>query len=345
MVSWVGSPAQGAGRSKVSDGPWGQFFRTNAQRSEHRGPPPRHPGFVSRTSVIGRTVSPLTRPIGHPLPPQGGRGTRRMPARLGTRCSPPSTPRGTAALAPSPATRSPVNRAEVAAGEGWGEGEGAAWFFGLTHRAHTKRVAAAGCDSNALPAVGPGRSRSCVCPSPRLSPDEYPAERTQRSAPPPPGICFADVSHWLHGEPPHPACRPPSPPAGGGEGPADCLRASAHALHAPRSTHPALAAHSLLLYFPLLPSLGRRPDPTDLASLGERDLRLTPRLRRARAPSPAKQPPVNRAHVAAGEGWGEGKMAAWVHSGRRFQHAPLNPLTRPTGRRTTGFQPVGPRAH
>jgi hypothetical protein len=94
-----------------------------------------------------------------------------------------------------------------------------------------------------------------------------------------------------------------------------------------------------------LPSLGRRPDPTDLASVGERDLWLTPRLRRTRAPSPAKQPPVNRALVAAGEGWGEGKMAAWVHSGRRFQHAPLNPLTRPTGRRTTGFQPVGPRAH
>jgi len=76
--------------------------------------------------------------------------------------------------------------------------------------------------------------------------------------------------------------------------------------------------------------LGRRPDPTDLASVGERDLWLTPRLRRARAPSPAKQPPVNRAHVAAGEGWGEGKMAAWVHSGRRFQNAPHNPLTRPT---------------
>jgi len=94
-----------------------------------------------------------------------------------------------------------------------------------------------------------------------------------------------------------------------------------------------------------LPSLGRKPDPTDLASVGERDLRLTPRLRRARAPSPAKQPPVNRAHVAAGEGWGEGKMDAWVHSGRRFQNAPLNPLTRPTGRRTTGFQPVGQRAN
>jgi hypothetical protein len=67
-----------------------------------------------------------------------------------------------------------------------GEGEGAAWFFGLTHRAHAKRVAAAGCDSNPLPAAGPGRSRSFVCPFARLSSDAGPAERTQRSTPPPP---------------------------------------------------------------------------------------------------------------------------------------------------------------
>ena len=87
--------------------------------------------------------------------------------------------------------------------------------------------------------------------------------------------------------------------------------------------------------------LGRRPDPTDLASVGELDLWLTPRLRRARAPSPAKQPPVNRAHVAAGEGWGEGKMAAWVHSGRRFQNAPLNPLTRPIVRAHPTERPDG----
>ena len=37
-------------------------LRTSAQRSGHRGPPPRHPGFVSRTSLVARAVSPLTRP-------------------------------------------------------------------------------------------------------------------------------------------------------------------------------------------------------------------------------------------------------------------------------------------
>ena len=41
---------------------------TSAQRSGHRGPPPRHPKFVARTSLIDRTVNPLTRPVGHPLP-------------------------------------------------------------------------------------------------------------------------------------------------------------------------------------------------------------------------------------------------------------------------------------
>jgi len=41
-------------------------LRTSAQRSGHRGPPPRHPGFVSRTSLVARAVSPLTRPPGRP---------------------------------------------------------------------------------------------------------------------------------------------------------------------------------------------------------------------------------------------------------------------------------------
>ena len=58
MVSCVGSPAQGAGRSKVSDGPWGQFFRMNAQRSGHRGPLLRHPCIhPARTAVCDRTPS------------------------------------------------------------------------------------------------------------------------------------------------------------------------------------------------------------------------------------------------------------------------------------------------
>ena len=41
---------------------------------------------------------------------------------------------------------------------------------------------------------------------------------------------------------------------------------------------------------PLTRPIGRRPDVTDLASVDEQDLWLTPRLRRVRAPSPAKRP-------------------------------------------------------
>lgn len=39
------------------------------------------------------------------------------------------SPAAQAARAPSPARRRPVNKTRTAAGEGWGEGEKAAWFF------------------------------------------------------------------------------------------------------------------------------------------------------------------------------------------------------------------------
>ena len=41
-------------------------LQMRAQRSGHRGPPPRHPEFVSPTSLVARAVSPLTRPPGRP---------------------------------------------------------------------------------------------------------------------------------------------------------------------------------------------------------------------------------------------------------------------------------------
>ena len=41
-------------------------FPIHIQRSGYRGPPPRHPEFVSPTSLVARAVSPLTRPPGRP---------------------------------------------------------------------------------------------------------------------------------------------------------------------------------------------------------------------------------------------------------------------------------------
>jgi hypothetical protein len=52
------------------------------------------------------------------------------------------------------------------------------------------------------------------------------------------------------------------------------------------------------------------PDPTDLASVGESDLWLAERHRRACSPSPTKRLTGSRTRVTVGEGRGEGKMAA-----------------------------------
>ena len=68
-----------------------------------------------------------------------------------------------------------------------------------------------------------GRSLSFGCPADLHISDPHPAERTQRSAPPPPRIYFADLTRCPHGESSHPAagrsydrfstCRPKGPPA------------------------------------------------------------------------------------------------------------------------------------
>ena len=75
------------------------------------------------------------------------------------------------------------------------------------------------------------QSRLFGCPSVRGVSDECPAERTQRSAPPPTWICFADVIHWPCGFPPSPGLSATLSPRRGGEGPAECQRASARAVH------------------------------------------------------------------------------------------------------------------
>ena len=63
--------------------------------SEHSGPPPRRPGCVGRNRFVIRTVHPLTRPIGHPLPHRGlgpGGSQRASAHLLITRAQPTSNP-------------------------------------------------------------------------------------------------------------------------------------------------------------------------------------------------------------------------------------------------------------
>ena len=134
-----------------------------------------------------------------------------------------------------------------------------------------------------------GRSISFGCPADLHIFDPHPAERTQRSAPPPPRICFADLTRCPHGESSHPAagrsydrfstCRPKGPPARGLPQSLDPPpQTTPHQVSAHRAVgrtcpfdnpknwpHQSTAAGPLLLIdspLSLLSPLGRRPpDP------------------------------------------------------------------------------------
>ena len=93
-----------------------------------------------------------------------------------------------------------------------------------------------------LNAGTPGRSKSFVRPSARLSADEDPAERTQRSAPPPPGLCWPWPVGCSHGRPPHPPCGDLLPPWGG-EG-SDPSRRAPSGRFLPEHTPAATAARA-----------------------------------------------------------------------------------------------------